>query len=73
MVEYVQHVGTLNISRATKPLEWTKERGRSPSDHPPGILSQYWGGQESKHIVTCLVFKAVANDKRKSSLSPRSI
>ncbi|GFS84491.1 hypothetical protein TNCV_4606711 [Trichonephila clavipes] len=41
-----------------------KERWEA-SGHSQGILPQNWGGTEQNPTVTCLVLKAMANDRRK--------
>ncbi|GFS95053.1 hypothetical protein TNCV_341341 [Trichonephila clavipes] len=35
-------------------------------DHPQGVLPQNWGGTEQNRAVTCMVLKAMANDRRKN-------
>ncbi|GFV83288.1 uncharacterized protein TNCV_1900141 [Trichonephila clavipes] len=65
----------LNLSRAETPSRWCggslvtfvegEERLEAP-DHPQGVLSQNWGGTEQNHTVTCMLFKAKANDRRKN-------
>ncbi|GFY10584.1 hypothetical protein TNCV_2194051 [Trichonephila clavipes] len=42
------------------------ERGMMISDHPQGVSPQNWGETESNRIVTCLVLKTTANNRRKS-------
>ncbi|GFV50187.1 uncharacterized protein TNCV_621001 [Trichonephila clavipes] len=40
-----------------------KERWED-SDHPQGVLPRNWGGNELNCTVTCMVLKAMANDRR---------
>ncbi|GFT84324.1 translin-associated protein X [Trichonephila clavipes] len=40
-------------------------------DHFQGILPQKWGGNKPNRIVTCMVIKATAIDRRTSSPLPR--
>ncbi|GFT15810.1 hypothetical protein TNCV_3314241 [Trichonephila clavipes] len=35
-----------------------------------GVIPQNWGGTKPNHTVTCMVFKATANDRRTSSPLP---
>ncbi|GFX59925.1 hypothetical protein TNCV_4984381 [Trichonephila clavipes] len=35
-------------------------------DHLQGVLSQNWGGIEPNRTVTCMVLKAMANDRCKN-------
>ncbi|GFW86866.1 uncharacterized protein TNCV_2810211 [Trichonephila clavipes] len=54
-----RHGGTLNSRRAASPLvRWVEgeERWDGP-DHPQGVLSQNWGGNELKRTVNCMVLK----------------
>ncbi|GFU65880.1 uncharacterized protein TNCV_5011781 [Trichonephila clavipes] len=57
--------GTLNSRRSASPLVWLGEERWHAPDHPQGVLSQNWGGTEQNRTVTCMVFKAKANDRRK--------
>ncbi|GFT49366.1 uncharacterized protein TNCV_4583341 [Trichonephila clavipes] len=69
----LRHGGTLNIRQATSPLVWLvegEERWEAPA-YLQGILSQNWGGTETKHTVTCVVLKATVNDICTSSPLPR--
>ncbi|GFW83341.1 uncharacterized protein TNCV_2544391 [Trichonephila clavipes] len=61
--------GTLNSRRASSPLVWLvegEERWEIPG-HFQGFLPLNWGGTEQNRTVTCMVLKAKANDRRKSS------
>ncbi|GFU86146.1 hypothetical protein TNCV_368041 [Trichonephila clavipes] len=42
---------------------WKGERGGRPLT-TPDVLPQNWGGNESDHTITCMVLKAMANDRR---------
>ncbi|GFW76577.1 uncharacterized protein TNCV_2681941 [Trichonephila clavipes] len=58
---------TLNSSRAANPLVRFvdgKERWEV-SDHIQSVLPQNLGGTEQNRTVTCMVLKAMANDRRK--------
>ncbi|GFT84736.1 uncharacterized protein TNCV_2767421 [Trichonephila clavipes] len=60
------HGGPLNSHRAASPLVKLVE-GEERSevlDHLQGVLPQNWGGIEPNRIVTCMVLKAMANDRR---------
>ncbi|GFS81121.1 uncharacterized protein TNCV_1223821 [Trichonephila clavipes] len=68
-ITHLRHGGTLNSRRAASPLVWLvegEERWEAP-DHPQGFLPPNWGGTEPNPTVTCMVFKAKANDSRKNS------
>ncbi|GFX52163.1 hypothetical protein TNCV_548221 [Trichonephila clavipes] len=39
------------------------KKGEISADHFQNILSQNWGGNESKRTVTCMVLKAMANGR----------
>ncbi|GFY00741.1 uncharacterized protein TNCV_2141331 [Trichonephila clavipes] len=60
---------TLNSRRAASPLVWLVEGEErwEASDHPQGFLPLNWGRTEQNRTVTCMVFKAKANDRRKNS------
>ncbi|GFU59362.1 uncharacterized protein TNCV_4198801 [Trichonephila clavipes] len=61
------HGGTLNSRPAASPLVRlveVEEKWEAP-DHFKGVLPQNWGGTDQNRAVTCMVFKAKANDKRK--------
>ncbi|GFX19174.1 uncharacterized protein TNCV_3013181 [Trichonephila clavipes] len=63
-----RHRGTLNSSRAGSPfvrLGVRDERWEAP-DPPPGFRPQNWGGTELNRTVTCMVLKAMTNDRRAS-------
>ncbi|GFY08350.1 uncharacterized protein TNCV_1357561 [Trichonephila clavipes] len=58
--------GTLNSRRATSSLvRWVEgvRRWEAP-DHPQDVLPQNWSGNDPNRTGTCLVFKAMANDRR---------
>ncbi|GFX70961.1 hypothetical protein TNCV_1689441 [Trichonephila clavipes] len=57
--------GNLNIRRAASRLE--KLVGREASDHSQGVIPQNRPGTEPKHTVSCMVLKAAANDRLKTS------
>ncbi|GFW84029.1 uncharacterized protein TNCV_1661981 [Trichonephila clavipes] len=66
----LRHGGTLNSRRAASPLVRFvegEERWEDP-DHPQGVLPQNWGKIEINRSVTCMVFKATANDRRHLAL-----
>ncbi|GFS88862.1 uncharacterized protein TNCV_3569581 [Trichonephila clavipes] len=62
--------GTLNSRRAASSLVKLVEgeERREVSDHPQGVLPQYWGETELNRSVTCMVLKAMANDRRHLAL-----
>ncbi|GFU68014.1 hypothetical protein TNCV_2823571 [Trichonephila clavipes] len=63
---------TLNNHRATSPLvrlAEMKERWET-SDHFQGIFAKNWGGTQPNRTITCLLLKATANGRRKSSSLP---
>ncbi|GFV42989.1 uncharacterized protein TNCV_2661841 [Trichonephila clavipes] len=65
----LRHGGTLNSRRAANPLMWLvegEERGKT-SAHPQGFLPLDLDGTEQNRTVTCMVLKAKANERRKSS------
>ncbi|GFV38872.1 uncharacterized protein TNCV_2814881 [Trichonephila clavipes] len=60
----------LNSRRATSPLVRLVEgelRWDAP-DHHQGALSLNWGETELNRSITCMVFKAKANDRRPLAL-----
>ncbi|GFV96221.1 hypothetical protein TNCV_1871811 [Trichonephila clavipes] len=62
-----RHGGTLNSRRASSPLVrlmYGEERWAVP-DHSQGVLSQKLGGNGLNHTVTCMVFKATDNERRR--------
>ncbi|GFV37365.1 cullin-4A [Trichonephila clavipes] len=64
-----RHWGTLNSRRAATSLVWLakgEERWEAPG-LPQDFLPLNWGGTEKNRTVTCMVFKAKANDMRKNS------
>ncbi|GFX69316.1 cullin-4A [Trichonephila clavipes] len=63
-----RHGGTLNSCRAASTLGRLLEGEERwvASDHPQGVLPQNWGGTESNRIVTCMMLKPKANDRRKN-------
>ncbi|GFV47477.1 uncharacterized protein TNCV_885491 [Trichonephila clavipes] len=64
------HWGTINSRRAACPLVRLvegEERWEVP-DHPQGVLPLNWGGIEPNHTVTCMVLKAMDNDRRHLAL-----
>ncbi|GFS71819.1 cullin-4A [Trichonephila clavipes] len=61
---------TLNSRRGASPLERlveVQDRWEVP-DHSQDLLPQNWGETELNHTVTCMVFKATANDKHHLAL-----
>ncbi|GFX96517.1 hypothetical protein TNCV_1441911 [Trichonephila clavipes] len=44
-----------------------KRGGREASEHLLGVLPQHWHGTKPNRTVTCVVLKATAKDRRKSS------
>ncbi|GFW81773.1 uncharacterized protein TNCV_2884471 [Trichonephila clavipes] len=66
-----RHGGTLNSRRAASPLVRLvegEERWEAP-DHFQGVLPLNWGETELNRSVTCMVLKAMANDRRHLALS----
>ncbi|GFV45229.1 uncharacterized protein TNCV_4240621 [Trichonephila clavipes] len=63
----LRHGDTLNSCRAASPLVWLGEKRWENPGHPRSFLSLNWGGTEQNRTVTCMVLKAKANDRRKSS------
>ncbi|GFT31172.1 uncharacterized protein TNCV_3645681 [Trichonephila clavipes] len=65
----LRHGGTLNSCRAASPLVWLVEGEEcwEVPGHPQGFLPLNWGGTEQNRIVTCMVLKAKANDRRKNA------
>ncbi|GFV99428.1 uncharacterized protein TNCV_1513981 [Trichonephila clavipes] len=57
--------GTLNSRRAASPLVRLVEGEErwEAFDHP-SVLPLNWGGTEPNHTVTCMVLKAMADDRR---------
>ncbi|GFV25412.1 uncharacterized protein TNCV_1146821 [Trichonephila clavipes] len=67
-----RHGGTLNSRRAANPLVRLvagEERWR-PLTLSLGVLPQNWGGTKLNRIVTSMVLKTTANDRRTSSPLP---
>ncbi|GFV60916.1 hypothetical protein TNCV_925301 [Trichonephila clavipes] len=80
-----RHVGqrcTSNLSRAETSFRCRQaasplvrlveggERWKAPG-HPQVVLHENWGGTEPNCTVTCMMFKAKTNDRRKNlALSP---
>ncbi|GFT97896.1 uncharacterized protein TNCV_2167941 [Trichonephila clavipes] len=61
---------TASIRRATSPLVWLvegEERWKA-SDHPQSVPPLNWAGTEPNRIVTCMVLKCTANDRRRLDL-----
>ncbi|GFW67447.1 uncharacterized protein TNCV_3391181 [Trichonephila clavipes] len=60
----VRHGGTPNSRPATSPPERLVERKErwEASEHLQRVHPQNWDGTEPNHTVTCMVFKASAND-----------
>ncbi|GFV90035.1 uncharacterized protein TNCV_4643751 [Trichonephila clavipes] len=60
--------GTLNSCRAASSLVrlMEKEERWEAPDYPQGVLPQNKGGTEQNRIVTCMVLKPKANDRRKN-------
>ncbi|GFS51569.1 uncharacterized protein TNCV_549831 [Trichonephila clavipes] len=71
----LRHGGTINSLRATCLLVRLVEREDRWKDPDPlqGVLPQNWRGTELNPIVTFLVLKAMANDRRTTSPLPRLI
>ncbi|GFX44166.1 uncharacterized protein TNCV_4119621 [Trichonephila clavipes] len=63
-IVHLGHGGTLNSRRASSPLVWLVEERCEAPDQPQGFLPLNCGGTEQKCIVTCMVLKAKANDRR---------
>ncbi|GFS89200.1 transposable element Tcb1 transposase [Trichonephila clavipes] len=64
----LRHEGTLNI-QAPSPLVWLveeEERWEAPGCHQV-FLPLNWGGAEQNSTFTCMMIKAKANDRCKSS------
>ncbi|GFY08990.1 cullin-4A [Trichonephila clavipes] len=65
-----RHEGTLNSRRTASPLVRFvegEERWETP-DLPLGVLPQNWRETKLNRSVTCMVFKATANDRRHLAL-----
>ncbi|GFS94011.1 uncharacterized protein TNCV_4480591 [Trichonephila clavipes] len=65
-----RHGGTLNSPQTASPLVKLveeEERWEAP-EHPQGVLPKNWGETELNRSITCMVFKATANDRRHSAL-----
>ncbi|GFY27314.1 uncharacterized protein TNCV_2069341 [Trichonephila clavipes] len=62
--------GYSNSRRAASPLVWLVEGEErwDASDHPQSVLPLNWGGIEPIRTVTCMVLKAMANDRRNLAL-----
>ncbi|GFV93692.1 hypothetical protein TNCV_365931 [Trichonephila clavipes] len=68
--EHGRNGGTLNSSRATSPVvRLGKERWAALTPPSQGVILQNWGGTESNRTVTCIMLKATANNRRKTSPS----
>ncbi|GFW75395.1 uncharacterized protein TNCV_4190491 [Trichonephila clavipes] len=65
------HGGTLNSRRAASPLVTLVEGEErwEASDYPHSVIPQNCGGMELNRIVTCMVLKATANDRRHLTFS----
>ncbi|GFV78390.1 hypothetical protein TNCV_95471 [Trichonephila clavipes] len=65
----LRYGGTLNNRRAASFLVklMEKKEGWEVPDHPQDILPQNWSGTEPNCTVTCVAFKATANDSRTTS------
>ncbi|GFS53332.1 cullin-4A [Trichonephila clavipes] len=59
-----RHGGTLNSRRATSPLVRLEEERWEAPDHPEGVLPHNWSENELNRCVTCMVLKAMTNDRR---------
>ncbi|GFW75083.1 hypothetical protein TNCV_447881 [Trichonephila clavipes] len=44
---------------------WKGKRGGRTLTNPQGVVLQNWGGAEPNRTVTCMVLKAMDNDRRK--------
>ncbi|GFU44426.1 uncharacterized protein TNCV_1505591 [Trichonephila clavipes] len=68
----LRHGDTLNSRQATSPLMRlvAGDERWEVSTHPQGFLPQNWGGTELNRTITCMVFKAKANNRRTSSPLP---
>ncbi|GFX32045.1 uncharacterized protein TNCV_4098951 [Trichonephila clavipes] len=62
------HGVTLNSRRAARPLVRLVEEERWEAPDPQGALPQNWVETELNSSVTCMVFKATANDKHHLAL-----
>ncbi|GFU57555.1 uncharacterized protein TNCV_3637181 [Trichonephila clavipes] len=64
----LRHGGTLNSRRAASPIVRLVERQErwGSLTNPGCVLPPNWGGTEQNRIVTCMVLKTTANDRRKS-------
>ncbi|GFV37859.1 uncharacterized protein TNCV_2662721 [Trichonephila clavipes] len=62
--------GTLNSCRIASPLARLVEEEKrwEASDHPQSILPLNWGGIEPNRTVSCMVLKAMANDRHHLAL-----
>ncbi|GFX48692.1 hypothetical protein TNCV_407991 [Trichonephila clavipes] len=70
------HGSTLNIRQAAsllKRLVEGEERWTAPEAPPPSVLPQNWIGTKPKRTVTCMVLKAVADDRHTTSPVPQYI
>ncbi|GFS55408.1 uncharacterized protein TNCV_1626961 [Trichonephila clavipes] len=58
--------GSLNSSRIASPLVRSVEGEErwEALDHPQGVKPQNWGENEHYRAVTCMVLKAMANERR---------
>ncbi|GFY29468.1 uncharacterized protein TNCV_2626391 [Trichonephila clavipes] len=65
----LRHGGTLTSRRAASPLVWLVEREErwEALGHPRGFFPLNWCGSEQNRTVTCMVLKAKANDRCKTS------
>ncbi|GFV85779.1 cullin-4A [Trichonephila clavipes] len=59
----LRHGGTQNSRRAASPLVRLEEEWWEASDQPQGVLPPNWSGTEPNRIITCMVFKVMANDR----------
>ncbi|GFV49846.1 uncharacterized protein TNCV_1391281 [Trichonephila clavipes] len=61
--------GTLNSRRAASPLVWfVEDVERWEALTTPDVLPQNWVGNEPNRTVTCMVLKAMTNDRRHLAL-----
>ncbi|GFY25350.1 uncharacterized protein TNCV_2484701 [Trichonephila clavipes] len=63
----LRHGGTVNSRQAASPLVRLVEgeaRWKTPG-HTRSFLPQNWGGTKQNRTVTCMMLRAMANDRRK--------
>ncbi|GFU23253.1 uncharacterized protein TNCV_2559541 [Trichonephila clavipes] len=67
----LRHGCTSNNHTATSPLVRFVEEKWEVFDDIQGVLPQNWDGTEPNRTVTCIVLKAMANDRRTTSPLPQ--